>query len=74
VGNQSLRVLYHSLVNSRVQYGFIAWGRAASCHLHSTANIGCFKSRDEVFEHIWNYDFWSYKHLQNARNSATKRY
>ena len=31
--NQALRVLYHSSVNSRTQYGIIAWGRAASCHL-----------------------------------------
>jgi len=26
-------MLYHSLMNSRVQYGIIAWGRAASYHL-----------------------------------------
>jgi len=32
--------------NSRVQSGIIAWGRAAS----STFNIGCFKSRHEMFE------------------------
>jgi len=32
VNNQALRMLYHSL-NSRVQYGIIASGRAASCHL-----------------------------------------
>jgi len=31
--NQALRVLYHSLINSRVQYGISAWWRAASCHL-----------------------------------------
>jgi len=33
VNNQALRMLYHSLINSRTQYGIIAWGRAASCHL-----------------------------------------
>jgi len=33
VNNQALRMLCHSLINSRVQYGIIAWGRAASCHL-----------------------------------------
>jgi len=33
VNNQALRMLYHSLINSRAQYGIIAWGRAASCHL-----------------------------------------
>jgi len=33
VNNQGLRMLYHSSVNSRTQYGIIAWGRAASCHL-----------------------------------------
>ena len=27
------RMLYHSLINSRAQYGIIAWGRAASYHL-----------------------------------------
>jgi len=26
-------MLYHSLINSRAQYGIFAWGRAASCHL-----------------------------------------
>ena len=30
VNNQALRMLHHSLINSRVQYGIIAWGRAAS--------------------------------------------
>ena len=33
VNNQALRMLYHSLINSRAQYGNITWGRAASCHL-----------------------------------------
>jgi len=32
VDNQTLRMLYHSL-NSRAQYGIIAWARAVSCHL-----------------------------------------
>jgi len=32
VNNQGLRMLYHSLINSRAQYGIIAWGRTASCH------------------------------------------
>jgi len=26
-------MLYHNLINSRVQYETIAWGRAASCYL-----------------------------------------
>ena len=26
-------MLYHSLINSRAQYGIIAWGKAAPCHL-----------------------------------------
>jgi len=29
ISNQALRMLYHSLINPRVQYGIIAWGRAA---------------------------------------------
>jgi len=33
VNIQALRILYHSSINSRAQYGIIAWGRAASCHL-----------------------------------------
>jgi len=33
VNNHALRMLYHSLINSRTQYGIIAWGKAASCHL-----------------------------------------
>jgi len=33
VNNQALRMLHHSLTSSRAQYGIIAWGRAASCHL-----------------------------------------
>jgi len=31
--NQTLRMLYHSLINSRAQYGIMAWGKATSCHL-----------------------------------------
>ena len=31
--NQALRMLYHSSINSRAQYGIIGWARAASCHL-----------------------------------------
>jgi len=31
VNNHALCMLYHSLINSQVQYGIIAWGRAASC-------------------------------------------
>jgi len=37
--NQALRMLYHSLINSRVQYGIIAWRRAASCHLQQCSSI-----------------------------------
>ena len=33
VNSQALRMLYHSLINSRAQYGIIAWGKAAPCHL-----------------------------------------
>ena len=33
VNNQALRMLYQSLINSRAQYGIIAWGKAAPCHL-----------------------------------------
>ena len=33
VNNQALRMLYHSLINSRVRYGITAWGKAASCPL-----------------------------------------
>jgi len=39
VNNQALRMLYHSLINSRAQYEIIAWGRAASCHLHPIAVV-----------------------------------
>jgi len=39
VNNQALRMLYHSLMNSRVEYGIIAWGRAASCHLQPISTI-----------------------------------
>jgi len=34
VNNQALRMLYHSLINSRAQYGIIAWGR----QLHVTCS------------------------------------
>ena len=33
VNNHALHMLYHSLINSRAQYGIIAWGKVASCHL-----------------------------------------
>jgi len=39
VNNQALRMLNHSLINSRAQYGIIAWGRAASCHLQPISVI-----------------------------------
>ena len=39
VNNQALRMLYHSLINSRAQYGIIAWGKAASCHLQPISFI-----------------------------------
>jgi len=31
---QTATTTLQSLINSRVRYGVIAWGRAASCHLH----------------------------------------
>ena len=34
VNNRALRILYHSLINSRVQYEIIAWGR----QLHVTCS------------------------------------
>jgi len=39
VNNQTLRMLYHSLINSRAQYGLIAWGKAASCHLQPISAV-----------------------------------
>jgi len=39
VNNQALRMLYHSLKNSRTQYGIIAWGKAASCHLQQISVV-----------------------------------
>jgi len=39
VNNQALRMLYHSLINSRAQYGIIAWGKAASCHLQPISAV-----------------------------------
>ena len=39
VNNQALRMLYHSLINSRAQYGIIAWGKAASCHLQTISAV-----------------------------------
>jgi len=31
VNNHALRMLYHSLISSRAQYGIIAWGKAIIC-------------------------------------------
>jgi len=39
VNIQALRMLYHNLINSRAQYGIIAWGRAASCHLQTISVV-----------------------------------
>ena len=39
VNNHALRMLYHSLINSRAQYGIIAWGKAASCHLQPISAV-----------------------------------
>jgi len=33
VSNQVSRTVYHSLINSRAQYGIVAGGKPASCHL-----------------------------------------
>ena len=46
VNNQALRMLHHSLINSRAQYRFIAWRKAASCHLQPISvvlnrSMGC---------------------------------
>ena len=37
--NNALRMLYHSLINSRAQHGMIAWGKAASCHLQPISAV-----------------------------------
>ena len=39
VNNRALHMLYHSLINSQAQYGIIAWGRAASCHLQTISVV-----------------------------------
>ena len=39
VNNHALRMLYHSLINSRAQYGIIAWGKIASCHLQPISAV-----------------------------------
>ena len=39
VNNHALRMLYHSLINSRAQYGIIAWGKAASCHVQPISAV-----------------------------------
>ena len=48
VNNHALRMLYHSLINSRAQHGMIAWGKAASCHLQP---ISAVKSCHEMLKH-----------------------
>ena len=45
VNNQALRMLYHSLINSRAQYGIIAWGRAASRHLQPISVVSNHATR-----------------------------
>jgi len=39
VNKHALRMLYHSLINSRAQYGIIAWGNAGSCHLQPISAV-----------------------------------
>jgi len=53
VSKQALHLLYHSLINSRVQYGIIAQGRGASCHLQpilavSNLAIRCLNTHEPV--------------------------
>ena len=52
--NQALRMLYQSLINSRAQYGIIFLGK--SSFMSFVTNIGCFKSRHEMFKHKWTCD------------------
>jgi len=39
VNNHALRMLYHSLIDSRAQYGITLWGKAASCHLEPISDV-----------------------------------
>jgi len=39
MNNHALRMLYHSLINSRAQYRITAWGKAASCHLQTISAV-----------------------------------
>ena len=32
-------MLYHSLIDSRAQYGITLWGKAASCHLEPISDV-----------------------------------
>ena len=34
VSNETLRMLRHSLIYSKLQYGILIWGNAAKMHLH----------------------------------------
>jgi len=48
VNNQALRILYHSLINSRAQWDYRLGN---SSFMSFTANIGCFKPRHEMRKH-----------------------
>ena len=39
MNNHALRMLHHSIINSRAQYGIIAWEKAASCHLQPISAV-----------------------------------
>ena len=61
-------MLYHSLINSRVRYGIIAWGRAASRHLQPISVVlnramRCFNTYEPVTRAV-NSIYKTHKILQ----------
>ena len=65
-------MLYHSVMNSRAQYGIIAWGRAASCNLQpisvvSNRAMKFFKTNELLPSKVITIH-------KTQKNSPTKRY
>ena len=65
-------MLYYCLINSRAQYGIIAWGRAASCHVQPILVVlnrvmRCLNANKLLMNKVTTI-------YKNAKHSPTKRY
>jgi len=80
VVNQTLSMLYHSLINSRAQYRNIAWRRSASCHLHPVTVVlnrtnKCLNANELVTSNVATiYEMQKNHQLKDIYNLEVNRF